>query len=349
MDGEVTEEVEVTQSQEMGSDIRAHLEAQYEVAETEAALAEPVETPAQADARARDERGRFASKSEEPAQPNLEQSAAVVQPVTAPQAPSLETLPHLTSDERAVLAKIDVTAQQIVARKLDETHRKLSDAGRKIASYRELDEALAPRKQQLALNGMTEGTYLKQVITAADMMDANPVESIKHFIRHYGIDPQVFTETQSQESPLDPVRQELAELRGYVQQQEQQRMQAQATSLNSAIQEFRDAKDPSGKPLRPYLDLVANELVPLVHAVRSQNPSFSHQQVLQEAYDRAVYANPETRQKMTQGAQAQTLAQQAQAATAAKLKGSSIVGSPGAGATPVRSGDIRGILEENWQ
>lgn len=347
------ETLEVTESEAApveDTSLRDELVSAFEAAETEAALA--VDSPVEEKpTRVRDEHGRFAKSEDAPVEapadtPNLEQAAATEPQTTAPQGPSLETLPLLTSDEKAVLAKIDPAAQQIVARRIDEAHRKLSDYGRKVSAYRELDEALEPRRQQLRLNGISEGQYLAQVMTAADMLDANPVHGIKYFIRHYGIDPSSLIDAPGQ-AP-DPVQQELAQIKAQLAQREQAELMSRQAQLSSAIESFRNAKDATGKPLRPHLEAVQSELVPLIHAIRAQSPQLNPEQVLQEAYDRAVYANPQTRQLVSQSqaqkAEAERIAKAREAAAAAKAKAGSIVGSPGSGATPAQSFEIRDLL-----
>lgn len=350
------ETLEVTESEITpveDTSLRDELVSAFEAAETEAALA--VDSPVEEKStRVRDEHGRFAKSEDAPVDapadtPNLEQSAAT-EPPTAPQGPSLDTLPHLTSDEKAVLKAASPDVQRIVASKLDETHRKLSDAGRKIAAYRDLDESLAPRKQQLALAGISEGQYLKQIMTAADMLDANPVHGLKYFIRHYGIDPSSLIDAPGQ-AP-DPVREELETIKAHLAQQQQAEVTRQQAQLSFAIESFRNAKDAQGKALRPHLDAVQAELVPLIHAVRAQTPNLTPEQVLQEAYDRAVYANPQTRQLVSQTqaqkAEAERIAKAREAASAAKARGGSIVGSPGSGATPAQSLEIGDLLRAGF-
>lgn len=87
------------------------------------------------------------------------------------------------------------------------------------------------------------------------------------------------------------------------QQQEQQQLE---TIANAWIAE----KDASGNPLRPYVGDVMNEMAILIPQVRQSNPLLSHAEVLKEAYDRAVWANPDTRAALQTKQQSELMAKQ---------------------------------------
>jgi hypothetical protein len=73
--------------------------------------------------------------------------------------------------------------------------------------------------------------------------------------------------------------------------------------VNSVVA-FASEKGQDGKPLRPYFDELGNEVLPFISAVKAQNPNMPHNQVLQEAYDRACWGSPTVRAKMQAAATA---------------------------------------------
>lgn len=75
---------------------------------------------------------------------------------------------------------------------------------------------------------------------------------------------------------------------------QQAQVQAQQQKL-SAIDQFASEKGSDGQPLRPHLETVMPDMVASINRVRSTNPNLSDQDVLQQAYDIAVWGNPETR------------------------------------------------------
>src|SRR5205807_2564940 len=82
--------------------------------------------------------------------------------------------------------------------------------------------------------------------------------------------------------------------------------QTEQQTLEGTVTSWMNENDAQGKPLRPYLGDVMNEMSALVPQIRTQSPSLSHDQVLQQAYERATWGNPEIRtlllQQQAQGA-----------------------------------------------
>lgn len=102
------------------------------------------------------------------------------------------------------------------------------------------------------------------------------------------------------------------------QQQADQARQFQENSEREAIAaRFMNETTADGKPARPYLGDVIDQMAAMVPMIRGENATLSHQQVLQEAYDRATWANPEIRALLQTQQQQQTDAQRKAANTAA--------------------------------
>ena len=79
----------------------------------------------------------------------------------------------------------------------------------------------------------------------------------------------------------------LARLEGALTQRQQEALQQHRAKVESEVATFADAVDEKGNKTRPYFDEVADEVVTFINAGAS----------LQDAYDKAVYANPVTRAK----------------------------------------------------
>jgi hypothetical protein len=94
--------------------------------------------------------------------------------------------------------------------------------------------------------------------------------------------------------------------------QNQERLQAQAREqyqTESTVSRWMNEKDATGNPKRPYLGDVINEMSALVPQLRRADPSLTHAQALDAAYERATWAHPEVRQLLTQKQQADLNAQ----------------------------------------
>lgn len=98
---------------------------------------------------------------------------------------------------------------------------------------------------------------------------------------------------QIQQQPLQDPR--VDELLAAEKRREDARMGQEKRIAEDASHEFLQAKDDKGQPLYPFVDNVLDDMVARISAIRRQNPGMAQQEVMKQAYDAAVWANPETR------------------------------------------------------
>lgn len=81
------------------------------------------------------------------------------------------------------------------------------------------------------------------------------------------------------------------------QQNEEKRIatQREQQQTESAVTRWMNEMDAQGNPKREYLNDVINEMSALVPQIRAADPSMTHVQALDAAYDRAIWAHPEIR------------------------------------------------------
>lgn len=260
--------------------------------------------------------------------------------------------PHSWSKEaKELFSKLPREAQDYIATREKERDRGISQKMEEIAQqrkrYERLEGILAPHREQWALKGQDQESVIQRLVAAQNALDRDPVSGIAHIAQSYGLTiPQLAQVIQEQQAGSDPqvleLRRELNNLRSYMDQKEQANQQQTMHSLEQEVLDFsREEKD--GQLLRPYIEDVSQEMMPLVAILRENNRTWSNQQVLQEAYDRAVYANPSTRQKLLDAQQAQAKAQrlkeQKEKAAQAKKAGASISGAPGGVNTTTQAAD----------
>jgi hypothetical protein len=87
-----------------------------------------------------------------------------------------------------------------------------------------------------------------------------------------------------------------------MQTQEQNRVQAETRAVENQALGWMNEADAQGNPLRPYAGDVVEDMVPLLPVIRAANPSWTHAQVMQDAYERAIWANPEIRKLLQEEA-----------------------------------------------
>lgn len=110
--------------------------------------------------------------------------------------------------------------------------------------------------------------------------------------------------------------QRLDKIEGRLTQDDTQRYEAHRAQIGSDVSAFADAKDDKGQPKHPYFDECADHICMLLKG----DPSIT----LEGAYDKAVWANPVTRQKELARVQADAETasrKRAQEAAAAAKKG----------------------------
>lgn len=279
--------------------------------------AEPDETPEPA--RARDDSGKFVkqdkvdSKEEPPAAGGLTAEGSARQ-ATEPSVPAtaastdrdINRAPSTWKPTaRAEYDKLPPAIKAEVHRReqdfLNGQTQVLPDAkfGKDVRAvvepYRMLIEAEGGTPEK-AIGNLLRTAAIFRVGTPQQKMQA-----LAGIAQQYGVDLQALAPQPGQPPPaqslqdprVDQLLQQLNQERQGQAQREQQ--QLEAVSLNWLSQ-----ADEKGAPLRPYLGDVMNEMNLLVPQIRQSNPSLTHEGVLQEAYDRATWGNPEIRTLLIQ-------------------------------------------------
>jgi len=95
------------------------------------------------------------------------------------------------------------------------------------------------------------------------------------------------------------------QLMASMQTQERERAAQIERSSNDAAEKFISAIDDKGQPLYPFVDNVLDDMTERVRSLSKANPGLSHQDILKQAYDAAVWAHPETRAVLIGQQQAQ--------------------------------------------
>lgn len=155
------------------------------------------------------------------------------------------------------------------------------------------------------------------------------------------------------------LQQQVAQLTGYIQQQQTSQQtqftQQQSASIASLIDQVADEVDQSGNKVRPHFDKLAAtpEFKAMRQALQQANPNAELKDILVQAYDRTVYANPEIRdellaQERKAAAEAARAVQQKQVEIARKA-GVTISGAPNSAANSYQPETVRGAIEQAWE
>lgn len=303
--GEVEQPTELSLREELAKNL-ADLKGEAETVEfTETPAAKPVASAAADAATADTTETKVTPTDATPAEPKAK----------APQSWS--------AAERAHWEKIPPEVQAVIARREEEAHRGITTLGQDAAYGKQLKEVIAPYLPIIRAEGGTEAGAVRDLLQTAYILRTGSAQQKAEVMRHvaglYGVDLSVAAQGAPQVNPeLQSLRQELAQLKGYLgnaEQQQHQQVQGQAQAI---IDTF--AADPKNEFYEQVKPLMAHLLV----AGQAKD--------MQEAYDMACHANPDVRSTILSRQQADAEAKRAAEAKAkadAKRKaGGSISGSP---------------------
>ncbi len=264
----------------------------------------------QAEERARDEKGRFVAQESQQEEVKEEVTPEVTpEPVVPPVVPPEVQRLGLKKEEAEAYAQAPEILKQAFIRRSEEMHKGLDQFRQKAQFGAQMEQVITPYMQHIQAMGATPEVAVSRLLNAeAQLRYGTPEQKQAMFYnlaQDYGV--QLNGEMPQVDPNVSVLQQQIQQLTGWIQEKQRTDEQRQQESLNSEIQRF--ASDPSHK----HFEAVRNDMAALLQG--------GVVQTLQEAYDRAVYANPNTRALMLAEQQAQAeekrkqeLAQKAQEA-----------------------------------
>lgn len=128
-----------------------------------------------------------------------------------------------------------------------------------------------------------------------------------------------------------------------LQEQDNARTEEVRKGAASATEQFFAAKNAAGEPEYPFIANVSDDMSARVAEIRRANPGMEHVAVLKQAYDAAVWANPETRAVLISQQQAQAAQPTEALQKVARAKLAAAGNLPKRGAIPAQSqaGNLR--------
>lgn len=270
-------------------------------------------------------------------------------PAEPPEMEPIEPPYSWAADKKEMFSQLPRDVQEYITHRESERDNYLRQKSEEIGAasrhYEDIDRVLSPRVQEFALQGVSPAQVIQRLFAAHDLLEQDPVTAMNYFMHEYGLSLADLQSQPYQPQPTQqPVtRQELLQI--LRQQQEETAQSSVRNNLREQIKSLADEKDQSGKPVFPHFRDVAKELSALIPIVRANTPNASTREVFQEAYSRAVRANPAVWSKVeAENKQKQAEEQQKKVRTA-KLAGSSLSGtSPGVSVAP-KNQTLRAELE----
>ena len=239
--------------------------------------------------------------------PEPEKQAEPAKPVVPP--------PNSWSKEaKADWDKLPPQVQEHIAQREAQSHKAISELGQFAKAYEPIHETLLEHAERIRASGKDYVTYNADLYRADAALERDPVGFIKMVAEAKGIDLAALTDpfaipstdAQSQQITaqlnaalhrVEHLERQLADTRQRVVGRETEEQQARQSALEAEVSSFAADKADWG-------DLVS-EIFPEVQRIRSAKPNLSAKEILQEAYERARWANPATRSKLLAEQQAE--------------------------------------------
>lgn len=333
----------------------------------------------------RDEQGRFAKAEGEegakaatppkPAEPN-----SVAQPGTTgtdpvASTPPVSPPPGWSQEAKAEWAKLSPAIQAAVVKREGEVSAGFKQYSDQVKRHQEIEQVLAPRRQNLQARGLNEGQVINNLFGLADAYENDAANTVSHLIRssrdprgtlagvlqHFGIDPSTLAQSPSaaptQVPQIDPnwvVQQ--AERRATQVAQQQANEQLQAYIAQQQIAEFQK-NNPHFERLKP----VMGRLMTATHDGQGRMIAPPLAETLPDAYQKALALDPELQAQIKAQEEAKRAAEavtqeekrkqdEADRLAKARAAGSSVTGSPPVGAgRAAKPKSIRENLEEGFK
>lgn len=265
------------------------------------------ETEEQKADRLRDEKGRFAKQDaapqEEPQETPIEEVSPTPDPAEAAPTvpPELQRL-GLRKEEAEAIAS-NPTALQAFMRRSEEMHKGLEQYREKAQFGDQMVQAISPYMATIQSLGVHPAMAVQKLMAADHSLrygtPQQKQQMLTQIARDYGVDLGEVQQYQADQPYIDPqvqqLQSQLGQMQNWIMQQTQAREQQERAALNSEIAAF--AQDPSNA----YFNDVKNEMAGLLQAGLAST--------LKEAYDKAIFANPNIRTQVL--AQQQAKAEEA--------------------------------------
>ena len=238
-----------------------------------------------------------AEESEEQAEDSDEQEE--VQQEEAKELEALKAPQHWPKDFSEQFDSWQPEVQHLFKERYDAMESDYTKKTQGLAKYKKrneaLDEIYGPFKDDFQRAGMDEVAATRQLLAAHKYLREDPKQALKWLAQSYGVDlTAVNDDTATEDEYADPqiksLQQQVAQLSGFIQNQQTQQQNMQQQSTQSLIDQFAAEKDESGNIKYPHFEAVRNRMGALINSNDAKD--------LPTAYDMAVYADPKLRQEM---------------------------------------------------
>jgi hypothetical protein len=258
------------------------------------------EPEAEKPAKVRDEKGKFA-----PEKPLIKEVEQVSEKPEVPVKPAPNTWRKDVAEKWSTLPP---EVQSEVERREADFHKGIETYKQKAQFADVMTQAIAPHMNTLQSLNVSPDVAVRELLQADNKLRYSPPEQKQAYFaelaRAYGVDLGQVANIPQPDPNVSAMAQRVQQLEGWIQQQSLMGQQQEQAKLNSEISSF--ASDPT----HSHFESVRGHMAALLQAGQAKD--------LQDAYEQAVWANPQTRTSLIAQQQAEAKAKATQTAQAAK-------------------------------
>lgn len=251
-----------------------------EEVETPEVIDEPEETAEETETRARDEKGRFASKTEEAPETPAEPEPESVEDEPLP--PEVQRL-GLRKEEAAEWKKASPVLQQALLRRSEEMHRGLEQYRAPAQFGQRMVEAFKPYEQTLQqLNVPPDVAVVKLLQVDSALRYGSPEQkaaTIANLAHQFGVDLGMAQTAPLPDQNYIALQNQIQQLQGFINEQQRTQAEREQEALNSELSSFAQGRE--------HFETVREDMAALLQAGRATD--------LNDAYEKAIWANPSVR------------------------------------------------------
>lgn len=240
------------------------------------------ETPEETEQRARDEKGRFAAKQaeESPLEPVIETPAEPV--VEEPLAVEVQRL-GLRKEEVAAWKEANPVLQQALLRRSEEMHRGLEQYRGAAQFANTMAEAFRPYEQTLQQLGLAPDVAVGKLLQVDSALRHGNAQqkaaTIASLVQQYGVDMNEVANIPPPDPQYNALQNQVAQLQGFISNFQRTQAEQQEATLNSELATFAQGRE--------HFQTVREDMAALLQAGRATD--------LNDAYEKAIWANPSVR------------------------------------------------------
>lgn len=253
---------------------------------------EPEAKPAEDATRARGPDGKFIAKEAAPEQaaapePKSPTPESQAKPSEQPSTAAVAAPVSWSAEAKALWGSLPPAIQQAALKRETEASNGIRQYSEKVAQY---EQALAPLAQEAQRRGLSTADGIQRLMDGQRFLEQQPAQAILWLAQQNGIDLAELASNPPaapQPSRPDPV---YAQVSQTVQTLEQRLQQIEFGNNLTVAQQFAASK--------PYYADVEAQLPDFIREVLAVDPSLQGLPLLEKAYERAIWLNPDVRAKI---------------------------------------------------